>query len=850
LEDDVMTEGDEAGPDGVAQVGPESLALAEKVALVSGVDRWHTAAVPRLGIPALWLSDGPNGVRGVQFAGAATSVCFPCGSALGATFDTELVAEVAAALGLEAARMGVDVLLAPTLNISRLPIAGRNFECFGEDPYLVSRLAVAYVAGLQSKGVAAVVKHFVCNDSERDRYSTSSEIDERALREVYLAPFAAAVREAGAWAVMSGYNLVNGVYACEHEELLRDVLKGEWGFTGPVVSDWFGTSSTVESALGGLDLEMPGPAIRWGGHLLDAIEGGKVPDDILDEQVARILELVGRRRQRPPLDDGSDPAPLVRRAAAEAAVLLRNEGAVLPFDPGRLNSLAVVGPNARTVQAYGGGSARVNAPYVVSPLDAIRRRVGAAVEVAYEPGCTIERAVPTLDARHLLDRNGSRVVEPVAVEYFDNLELSGEPVALETAPLFHFAWNGAPVEGLTPGTYSARLSARLDPGASGTAELGILGVGKMRLFVDGELVIDNWSSPLIAPLLFGRGEGQLTADIEVSEGRSVLVEVEFQSPDAAMARRALEQTPVPPTEREDSCFGPAGVAVGYRAPLPADPVGLAQRLARDADAVVVVVGTNEDWESEGFDRDSLALPGGQDALIASLARVNPNLVVVVNAGSPVAMPWADDVAAVLQLWLPGQEAGNALADVLFGDVNPSARLPVTVPVRLEDSGAARGYPALDGRLTYHEGVFVGHRYYDAAGLEPRYPFGHGLSYTSFRYGELVVEGTPDGEVLVRIDVTNSGERSGAEIVQLYVGELESSVERPVRELKGFTKLRLAMGETETARFVLEHSAFAHWDVARHDFVVEPGGFELSVGASSRDLRSKLTVEVAADGSLR
>lgn len=823
------------------------LELEEKVALASGADMWHTAAVERLGIPGLWMSDGPNGVRGTQFSGSSTSACFPCGAALGATFDAELVRQVAAALGLEARRMGVHALLGPTVNIARLPVAGRNFECFSEDPYLTSRLAAAYVAGVQSQGVAAVVKHFVCNDSERERYTTSSEVDERTLREVYLAPFAAAVAEAGAWAVMSGYNRVNGVYACEHEELLRGVLKGEWRFSGPVISDWYGTTSTVAAANGGLDIEMPGPPRRFGADLLDAVRSGAVDLATLDDKVRRLLRLVARTTGAAPRDDGTAPAALIRRAAAEATVLLQNRGGVLPLDPARLHAIAVIGPNAAAIQAHGGGSARVDAPYVVGPVEAIRARCGPSVAVSHEPGCLIERGLAVLDGRHLVGADGLPAERPVTVEYFDNPDLDGDPVAVETAPAFHFAWNGPPAAGLTVGKYSVRLRGRLVPDASGPAQLGIGGIGRMRLLLDRETVIDNWEDPAVAPILFGRGAGQLSTRVELAAGRTALVEVEFQAPGPELAHRALELSLVPPTEAENSAFGSAGVTVGYRPAMPADLEARAEGLARAADVVVVVVGTNENWESEGFDRDALGLPGEQDRLIARVAKANPNVVVVVNAGAAVEMPWAPEVAAILQLWLPGQEAGNSLADVLFGDVNPSARLPVTVPVRLEDSGAAGGYPPSDERLRYAEGLNVGHRHYDAAGIAPRFCFGHGLSYTTFSYGDLLLEAGDDGALTASVTVTNTGDRPGAEVVQCYVSDLDASVPRPARELKGFVKLRLRPGERGSASFPLGPSAFAFWDREQGGWSIEAGEFEIAVGASSRDLRARVSARITAQG---
>ena len=818
------------------------LTLEEKVALVSGADMWHTTAIERLGIPALWMSDGPNGVRGLQLSGTATAVCFPCGAALGATFDPDLVRSVGEAIGREARRTGVHVLLGPTMNTVRLPIAGRNFECFSEDPHLSARIAVAYVDGVQSMGIAAVAKHFVANDSERERYTASSEVGEQVLREIYLAPFEAAVREAGVWAVMSGYNRVNGTYACEHAELLCSVLKGEWGFDGAVISDWYGTTSTVAAALGGLDVEMPGPAQRWGEKLLAAVRSGEVGEDILDDKVGRLLKLIDRTQMPAPEDDGANPALLIRRAAAEATVLLHNRKGLLPLDQSGLASLAIVGPNAAAVLPHGGGSARVVSSYVVSPREALAARVGPDVVVGYEPGCSIACALPVLDARTLSLSNG----DPVAIEYFANLDLAGVPHAFEQAPGFQLAWNGPPVAGLEVGSFSVRLSATLVPSESGTAQFGMLGVGRTRLIVAGDVVIDNWDDPVVAPLLFGRGTGELRAPVEVTAGVEVPIVVELQAPSPELARRALEASPLPPGEGTNTAFHLSGVTVGYASPEPADPLGRAEALARASDVVVVVVGTSEEWESEGFDRDGLDLPGEQDELITRLCAVNSNVIVVVNAGSPVTMPWADSAAAVLQIWLPGQEAGNALADVLFGDAEPAGRLPVTVPYRLVDSGAADGYPASDGRLTYSEGLNVGYRHFDAAGIAPRYPFGHGLSYTTFAYGDLDLVSTASGVVEASVVVKNTGHRRGAEVVQLYVGDVRPSSARPPRMLKGIAKIWLEPGEARTVTFELNSAAFAHYDTASGSWVVEAREVEIAVGASSRDLRSRRCVGIDSD----
>lgn len=842
-------EGREMNPTYEARL--DELTLEEKVALVSGADMWHTASVDRLGIPALWMSDGPNGVRGLQLSGTATAVCFPCGAALGATFDPELVRRVGEAIGREARRTGVHVLLGPTINTVRLPIAGRNFECFSEDPFLSAQIAASYVAGVQSVGVAAVAKHFVANDSERERYTTSSDVDEAALREVYLAPFESAVRSAGAWAVMSGYNRINGTYACEHAELLRSVLKEEWGFDGVVVSDWYGTTSTVAAALGGLDVEMPGPALQWGAKLLDAVGSGEVPVEVLDDKVRRVLRLVDRVTAMvdapgdSPERGVADTAALVRRAAADATVLLHNARGVLPLDPSRLTTLAVVGPNAVSVQAHGGGSARVVSAYVSSPLDALTEQLAPDVTVRYEQGCSIARALPVLDERSLAP--GEPGEEPVTIEYFAGSDLSGTPRAIAHASSIQLAWNGAPVEGLVPGNFSVRVRATLVPESSGTAQFGMLGIGRTRLSVGDRLVIDNWDDPAVAPLLFGRGAGEIRASVEVTEGVPLAVLVELQAPTPELARAAIEMSPLPPGESHNTSSHPAGVTVGYRSPGPTDLLERAEELARTSDVVVVVVGTSEEWESEGFDRDALSLPGDQDLLVSRLCAVNDNVVVVVNAGSPVAMPWADDAAAVLQIWLPGQEAGHGLADVLLGTADPAGRLPVTVPHRLEDSGAAKGYPGQQGRLAYLDGLNVGYRHFDDAGIAPRYPFGHGLSYTTFAYGELAVESTSSGTTVVTVTVTNTGARRGAEVVQLYVGDVVARPGRPPRTLQAVAKLWLEPGESRAAVLELAPSAFRRFDVATRSWVVEPREVVLAVGASSRDLRGHCTVRVDADG---
>jgi beta-glucosidase len=797
------------------------LTLEEKASMTAGAGAWWTTPVERLGIPSLKLTDGPSGARG-EARGGVTSAAFPVGVALAATWDPELIEAVGAALGEEALSKGAQVLLGPTVNIQRTPIGGRNFECYSEDPHLSGRIATAFVRGVQSRGVAACLKHFACNDTEFQRMSVSSEVGERALREIYLRPFEMAVGEADAWCVMSAYNRVNGRFAGSHHRLLTEILRGEWGFRGLVMSDWgAATDGTAAAANAGLDLEMPGPGRYLGAHLLAAGRAGDVPERALDDAARRLLRLLvrtGRLDDAQGRDEISDDRPehraLARRAAAAGMVLLKNEHAILPLDRARLRTLAVIGPNAATGVIMGGGSSQVAPHYVVHPLDALRARCGDAVTVVYEQGCRNAKFAPEIDpARYGATPDNER---PVLVEYFDSPDCTGRPVYARDVRRI-----GAVLRAMLPGVadqqrFSCRWTATFTPQEDGAHTFGLAAIGRAHLLVDGVQVIDNWSAPAPGEWLFGYASAERTAALELQAGRAYRVVVEY-------GRNAAP--------------GPAGVRFGMEPPGGADDlIDRAVSAAGAADAAVLVAGTTGEWETEGYDRRDIRLPRRQDELIERVARANPHTVVVINAGSPVCMDWLADVPAVLVSWFPGQEFGNALADVLFGEVSPSGRLPLTFPKRIEDTPAFPHYPGADGRMPYGEDIFVGYRGYDARGVEPLFPFGHGLSYTSFEYGEPRVSVTDGGAVAVEVDVTNTGARAGAEVVQCYVRDLESSLPRPPQELKGFRKLALTPGETATARIALDRRAFAFYDPDRAHWVLEPGEFELLIGASSRDIR--------------
>ena len=824
----------------------ESLALEEKARLTAGRDAWSTEPVERVGIPSVGMTDGPNGARGsaVLGAGEATAVCVPCGSALGATWNPELIERVGAVLGEETRLKGCRILLAPTVNLHRSPVAGRNFECFSEDPLLSGRAAAAYVRGVQSRGVAVTVKHLVGNEAETERYTMNSEIDERALRELYLVPFELAVKEGGALGIMTSYNRLNGGYCSEDEALLTDILRVEWGFTGFVVSDWYALASTVGSARAGLDLEMPGPARVFGANLADAVRAGELDERLVDAQARRLLGVFGTigALEDPPeqeerFEDRPEHRAVAREAATESMVLLRNDG-VLPLDPASLRSLAVVGPNAARAQMMGGGSAKLRPYYRVTPLQAIRERFGDAVDVRYERGVETERTAPELDARF-------------EYEIFAGLDLDGEPVrrgVREDGLLMFFR---APAEVPDPAAFSFRARARFTAAEGGPHAFTLVVAGAARLLVDGDVVVDAASDPPPrGSEFFGMASDEITGTAELAAGQTVDLVLEWSAHgDAADFR---------------------GAKVGCHPPAPPDLLERAVAAAAAADAAVVIVGTNDDWESEGHDRESMDLPGAQDELVERVIAANPRTVVVVNAGSPVTMDWAGRAPAVLDIWFGGQEMAGGLADVLTGAAEPSGRLPTTFPMRLEHNPSHGNFPGENGVVRYGEGVLVGYRWYEARRLGTRFAFGHGLSYTTFELGQPRLSATelaPGGTLTLEVDVTNSGGRRGAEVVQCYVAPRDPRLVRPPKELKAFAKVWVDPGETASVQLELDARAFAYWDPGDPDWPalrerltgspfgveldptpdpgwrVDPGRYELHVGRSSADIAH--VVEVSA-----
>lgn len=802
------------------------LSLEEKVSLLSGDDSWHTHPIPRLNLPSLTMSDGPHGVRCRQpdvGRKASATTAFPTGISLASTWNPTLIENVGAALAEETLAVGCDILLGPNVNIIRTPLAGRNFETYSEDPHLAGMIGAAWVRGLQSKGVGASVKHFACNNQEYERDRGSSEVDERTLREIYLPAFETIVRQAQPWTVMCSYNRINGVYASQNHYLLTQILRNEWGFLGAVISDWGANHTTVESIRAGLDLEMPGPAKYYGRLLVEAVNNWQVPMEDIDRAARRILRLVllsGRApvykpaRSRPAgAVNTPEHTALARQVAEEAIVLLKNTPALLPLDPGKIRTLAIIGPNAADLALGGGGSAFVDPPYRISPLDGLRQLLGERVQVDYAKGCYHGSSPTLIRAQFLKPARGSG--SGLWAEYFPNPDFSGEPSLAEVEPCLDFWWFlRGPAEDI-PEVFSARYTGYLIAPATGSFDLILANTGIARLFLDGRKILDSQQGASV----YGNSFYRTQVRVDLEAGREYDLRVEFIRPAGTpIAQLRLEYRQIP-LEDEQTLIAQAA------------------ELAGRADAAVVVVGMPEGYETEGYDRPDMSLPGSQNELVQAVAQANPNTIVVINGSAPVEMPWIDQTPAVLHAFYPGMEGGAALARILTGQVNPSGKLTLTLPRRYTDNPTSINYPG-SRRVFYGERIYVGYRYYDHKEIEPLFPFGHGLSYTTFEYSSLELpEKIYTGETIpVSLTLRNTGRLAGKETVQLYVQDLQSSVDRPPKELKAFAKVHLEPGESQAVHFVLTFRDLSYYDVDRQDWVAEPGQFRILVGSSSRDIR--------------
>ena len=802
----------------------DQMSLAEQVSLLGGRNMWNTVPNDRIGLEKMRVSDGPGGVRGSKFDGPA-SMNVPCGTAIAASWDTALVRDIGELLGREVVAKGARVHLAPTINLHRTPVGGRNFECMSEDPYLTAITAREYVLGVQSQGVASCIKHFVGNDTEFERMTIDSQIDERTLREMYLLPFEHAVRDAHVMSIMTSYNRINGPYAADSTWLLRDVLRGEWKFDGMVVSDWFGLHSTVEGVVAGLDLEMPGPTLHRGDALVAAVERGEVSADLVRDCARNILNLMERTggTDVPPgpefsRTDADDMATL-RRASSSAMVLLRNEsigGApVLPLDVRGLTSIAVLGPNASRGMVQGGGSAHVTPTRVSHPLDAIAERLGSSVRIEHSAGCNINKKLPELDAR---------LLQNVSLDYYrDPAELddaNAVPAESGTTGVFRLLWAGDPLNRHEPNfAFGARLAAQWTPDQTGEWAFGIESVAPVRVIIDGAVVLDNADVPA-GGSFFGMGKPETVVTVDLEEGRAYSLVIE------------VRHTP--------TGAGLSGLTIGAIPPENENMMEEAVTLAATCDVSVVVVGTNDDWESEGWDRDTIALPGEQDLLISEVAKVSKRTIVIVNAGSPVSMPWLNEVEAVIYAWFPGQEFGDALVDLLVGDVEPSGRLPVTLPRRLEDTPAFEHHPGRNGVAKYLEGRLIGYRWYDTVGREPLFPFGFGLGYADVK----IIDASKSGTHGVDVAVRNESARAGVQVVQVYAHRKDRDglpSDEPDQKLVGYSRVKVAANGTTMLHLDLDPDAYRTWDPETSAWTQWTGNIELRVGTSSRHIAHRIAI---------
>lgn len=792
------------------------LDLAAKVKILSGQDFWTLPGIPEIGLASLVMSDGPVGVRGVTWSAADPSIALPSPTALAATWDPELARAAGRLLGQEARRKGVHVLLAPTVNLHRSPLGGRHFECYSEDPLLTGEIGAGYVTGVQEQGVATTVKHFVANDAETDRFTVSVEVSERALRELYLAPFERIVTGAGGWGVMAAYNCVNGVTMTAHGPLQLGVLKQEWGFDGAVVSDWLAARDTVSTAAGGLDIAMPSMGSPWGDRLVAAVKDGSVPAEAVDEQVRRVLRLAARTGALagapPSVPAERRPAPvaggaLAREIAARSFVLAGNKDHALPLNAAGLSSVALIGALARDARVLGGGSATVFPERVLSPLDGLTAALPASVALRYATGA---------DPRTRLAAAAGPQWSGLRARF-----ISAAGATLHETPLATGAgrWMELPAGLRAAEVTSVEISGQLTAAVAGEHVIGVRGIGTFTLAADGTALFDGQLAPQsddFSHTFLAPPERRLP--LELDAGASVSVSLTQQvtlTEGFAVVSMAL-------------CYGPPQASAD-------ELLAEAETVAGQCDVAVVVVGTTDEVESEGFDRTGLALPGRQDELVRRVVAANPRTIAVVNAGSPVELPWADDVAAVLLTWFGGQEFGGALADVLLGAAEPGGRLPTTWPVTAADCPVLNTTPR-DGVLRYDEGIFIGYRAWQRTAAQPRYPFGHGQGYTSWSY-----EAIDAGCDQVQVTVRNTGSRPGREVVQVYVAPAAADDRRPARWLAGFGAAAAQPGEAVTVTVPLAPRAFQIWD---DGWRTVPGDYLVEAARSIDDRRLAAPLSVS------
>ena len=788
----------------------QKMTLEEKIGLCSG-DHGKFRGIARFNIPDLVCTDGPRGPTNGK------STVFPAGVALGASWDPDLVRQAGQIIGNETRSRGAGMLLGPGINIQRDPLGGRFFEYYTEDPLLNAALATASVEGIQSERVAACLKHYVCNNREDNRNFYMSMVDPRTLNEIYFPAFKAAVQRGHVWAVMTSANGVNGDFVSDSKALLNDTLKGQWGFDGFVLTDWLQTRSTEKAALAGLDVSMPGgDHCGFGRPLLDAVNAGRVPPAVIDgiaRRVLRVYARVGLLDGRNLKDGAQANTPahqaVARRAAEEGIVLLKNADHLLPLDPAKLGSVLVIGPSADKPFCLPlmGGSSGVESPYEVTALAGLKNALGDKVKYLSSDDLGGFREIPA-DVASIDGQKGFKA------QYYP--QGRGQAAVTRMVPEVNFMWEmRSPDPSIAPEGFGAMFEAHIDPPVDGTYTLRVTVGGSVRVFTE-----DGGAPIMAADRAAGRPTA--TAVVQLKKSHPYFVQLRYQRQPGDAALRLEWETP-------------------QSSPDVWDKVDAA---ARAADAVVFVGGIDHSIDTEGRDRTDMNFPTAQETLLNRLAGLNKRTVVVLYNGSPLEIGgWLPNVPAVVEAWYPGMEGGNAVADVLLGKANPSGRLPFTWPKKLADSPSHAIGTETHDRVDYKEGVMVGYRYFDSRHVEPQFPFGYGLSYTTFSFGATTLQAN-QGTVTGHLAVTNTGSRDGEETVQIYVRPLHPAVERPVHELKAFQKVALKAGQSQPVNFTLGPEAFSYFDAAKGQWSFDPGEYEIQVGASSEDIQSKATLNVA------
>ncbi|GAA5831287.1 hypothetical protein JCM11251_007820 [Rhodosporidiobolus azoricus] len=835
------------------------LSGAEKIKLLAGKDFWAFEDAPEKGVPAIRTSDGPSGVRGRNFFNGVPASCFPCGTGLAASFDTDMMHRVGNALGDECRAKKAHVLLGPTVNIQRSPLGGRGFESYSEDPLLSGMIAASYVKGLQEKGVAACIKHFVANDQEFERFSMDSVVSQRALREIYLEPFRLAVKHANPKTFMSSYNKLNGKHCSESQDLLTGILREEWGWNGLVMSDWTGVYSVDESIKAGLDVEMPGPPVMRGAAVNRAFQAGKLTMEDIDERVRNVLELLNFAvDSKIPFyaDEESVDSPelraLLREAASNGVVLLKNDKNILPLSTDSIKGkkIAVIGSNAKVAFPSGGGSASLACTYTVSPLDAITEVAEkAGASVGFHTGVSAFRYVPLLDSYITHPETGEA---GALVSFYNGLpddkwftETQAPGKAAFSTPTkssLCFMIDGIPWDTLGEDV-RATYTANFTPDITGSWTFGLGSIGYSALFIDGKRVVENVESFKTGELFFMMGSEERRAEIDLEAGKTYKLEV---------------RTYLDPSTLGASPFAiKSSFRIGaFPTIVPAQARKEAAELAGKSDLAILVVGTNPDWESEGFDRKDMKLPGESDELVRAVLAANPNTIVVNQSGTPVEFPWLKDASTLIQAFFGGNELGNGLADVIFGKTNPTSKLPLSWPARLEDNPAYHSFGntgETPNKIVYGEGIYVGYRHYDRMQLAPAFPFGYGLSYTTFELSGLSTSSVSEaGEFSVSLTITNTGKVSGAEVVQVYIAAASdgSRIQSPVKELKAFKKVALKAGEQKKVDFKLTREAFSYWNEHYSKWIAPKGTYQVFVGTSAAEKDLTLKGEVKLEKEVR